>query len=410
MTESITRCPKCKTSFRVNEEHLKTARGAVRCGSCLNIFNAKEHLIKVAKPEQTQPEKTEEDDDILISDDMPDEEGSASSSSLIDDSTLDSNVFIAKTATKAEINLFERRIKDAERHERDHVEADESWALNLLEDDEDSEKELGFAARKNSDQESAEGLTNRSTKETEAREEEKDSFSSVFQVLEESGSNESGIEPFPGETFDVDEQEYASFEEEYEQEQAYENAFENHSNNDFLESFEPEPLELHVKNKVDFFRSNGFFAVLSSIALITFFVQLAYYNFDSWGRSTQFRPYYAHICRITGCTLPILQDLSRVKVDNMIVIAHPKTQGMLLVDATLHNRASFDQYFPTLLLTFTSLSGELVSKHVFPPKEYVGGELAGKNLMPSKRPIHITLEINDPGEEAVNYQISIVKP
>lgn len=45
MSDAITRCPKCTTSFRITEAHLKSAKGAVRCGSCLNIFNAKENLI-----------------------------------------------------------------------------------------------------------------------------------------------------------------------------------------------------------------------------------------------------------------------------------------------------------------------------------------------------------------------------
>jgi len=45
MNDMITRCPKCHTSFRITPAQLQTAKGAVRCGSCLHIFKAMEHLV-----------------------------------------------------------------------------------------------------------------------------------------------------------------------------------------------------------------------------------------------------------------------------------------------------------------------------------------------------------------------------
>lgn len=52
----ITRCPHCQTTFRIRTEQLSAAQGAVRCGSCLQVFKAAENLILVAA---IQPEKTE---------------------------------------------------------------------------------------------------------------------------------------------------------------------------------------------------------------------------------------------------------------------------------------------------------------------------------------------------------------
>ena len=47
MSESwITRCPGCATCFRVGEEQLAVARGLVRCGACLHVFTAMEHLLQ----------------------------------------------------------------------------------------------------------------------------------------------------------------------------------------------------------------------------------------------------------------------------------------------------------------------------------------------------------------------------
>ena len=46
MTTEVTQCPNCKTSFRVTESQLSIANGAVRCGSCLHIFNAPDHWLE----------------------------------------------------------------------------------------------------------------------------------------------------------------------------------------------------------------------------------------------------------------------------------------------------------------------------------------------------------------------------
>ena len=49
-----TRCPHCAAQFKITEEHLKQARGAVRCGSCLQIFQASDYLID-PPPAQEEP-------------------------------------------------------------------------------------------------------------------------------------------------------------------------------------------------------------------------------------------------------------------------------------------------------------------------------------------------------------------
>ena len=47
MSYMITRCPKCATAFRVTQDQLSVAKGSVRCGSCLTVFNALDQTSKV---------------------------------------------------------------------------------------------------------------------------------------------------------------------------------------------------------------------------------------------------------------------------------------------------------------------------------------------------------------------------
>lgn len=47
-----TRCPHCKTTFRVAHDQLKLRAGLVRCGACKEIFNGVEHLLRPEEMEQ----------------------------------------------------------------------------------------------------------------------------------------------------------------------------------------------------------------------------------------------------------------------------------------------------------------------------------------------------------------------
>ncbi|WP_323156223.1 MJ0042-type zinc finger domain-containing protein, partial [Pseudomonas oryzihabitans] len=52
MTESlVAQCPHCHTRFRVTQEHLAAADGDVRCGVCLEVFNASNQAAPLTAPE-----------------------------------------------------------------------------------------------------------------------------------------------------------------------------------------------------------------------------------------------------------------------------------------------------------------------------------------------------------------------
>ncbi len=93
-----------------------------------------------------------------------------------------------------------------------------------------------------------------------------------------------------------------------------------------------------------------------------------------------------------------------------MVRSHPSYRGALVVDAILYNRASFAQPFPLLELRFADIGGQPIASRRFKPSEYLSGELAGQQDMPSQTPIHISLEILDPGSKAVNYSLAFHSP
>ena len=63
----LTKCPHCKTLFRIQHEHLAIANGEVRCGVCFKVFNAKteglsyseEPSVKTPQPHTSREQATE---------------------------------------------------------------------------------------------------------------------------------------------------------------------------------------------------------------------------------------------------------------------------------------------------------------------------------------------------------------
>jgi hypothetical protein len=90
-------------------------------------------------------------------------------------------------------------------------------------------------------------------------------------------------------------------------------------------------------------------------------------------------------------------------IKKLVVRSHPEVDGALIVNAIIVNEAPFAQPFPELELRFTSLEGNLVASGRFQPHQYLAGELEGAEKIQSLTPVHIELEFEDPGSEAVNY-------
>ena len=54
----VTECPACQTTFRVTDGQLRLAKGKVRCGHCLTVFNAQNPEVvtdTAAKIAETEP-------------------------------------------------------------------------------------------------------------------------------------------------------------------------------------------------------------------------------------------------------------------------------------------------------------------------------------------------------------------
>ncbi len=444
MADNITRCPKCHTSFRITEAHLKSAKGAVRCGSCLNIFNARDHLIdepapetapapakkktSAAKPLTNKPRTTvkktpakpaapaaHDDDDILISDDMPLADAEPENSNS--DADFNDNILYSKTFGSQDSNLFEREIIHEDDDDEDK--ADDSWALDLLETSDEDEHLPTFHKQTGSHPAvSDEDIENNNYSSTYTDE----GFQSAeYPAVDDEPQINDGYEEMGTEELEQELQQemnktgyhepvFTAVEPSLQDieaiaEEDYRNG--HSASHQFIQSIEPEPVEFSYRRVSTLWESKWLWMPASAVMAVLLIAQISWLQFHRLNKTEPYRSYYSVACAIFGCQLPPLNDRASIHAVNLVVRSHPRRSNALVVDAVLQNAAEFPQSFPALDLIFTDVQDKAVAARRFAPQEYLGGEMAGKNNMPSKQPIHIALEIADPGPQAVGYRIVI---
>ncbi|AXO60434.1 DUF3426 domain-containing protein [Pseudomonas sp. phDV1] len=424
MSEShVTQCPNCRTSFRVSQAQLAAAHGAVRCGACLHVFNAAEQLFgpravapapaaaktvsapATAQPDtRTRPPATKPADDTLwIHDDLDldslnlDEELAR----LEEQEQQLSQQFLALEQAPRYAENFSSRTTD----EPDDVH-DEAWAEALLRDEPVKRERDSFELQPTEEQ--PEPIT---------APEPKAAIEFVAPAAPRkqqpiADDLDDSVEPRLG---DLDDEQTEPERQDEDLRTAPEESKvvrnEPGLREERLFELDDEPLQLdwHQPPATSWGRLFGW-CLLNLLAAGGLLAQYAAYNFDELARQDRYRPWFEQLCPNIGCTLPSKVDISQIRSSNLVVRSHPEFSGALIVDAILYNRAPFAQPFPLLEMRFADLGGQLVASRRFKPSEYLAGELAGRSEMPPQTPIHISLEILDPGTRAVNYSLSFHSP
>jgi predicted Zn finger-like uncharacterized protein len=90
-----------------------------------------------------------------------------------------------------------------------------------------------------------------------------------------------------------------------------------------------------------------------------------------------------------------------LELSQLVLRPHPEIESALRLDAILLNPTSMELPYPSLWLEFSSGHGEPRAQRLFQPGEYLHGD--HPSLMPAKSRIQLSLSLQDPGHDAVNY-------
>jgi len=419
MTDSfVTQCPHCQTSFRVSHAQLSVARGVVRCGSCLQVFNAAKQLLEQAGKEPVAPapaaivEVPEPVEPKAISQ----KQWSAAELDL-DLDTLDLDEELARLEQREiqPTTEFGRHRDDTLSARRDSIETDqEPWSDSLF------SESAADRAQTAEDLDALDALDDpQPIPEPSKNSRTEPSLSLSLEPIElddEAQPPQLRLHdpldtPLPKErlsatTTDEIEEDLPSVEPLRKRRERSEPGV----RADVLQDLTDDPLQLDWQRRRSPWARRLFWLLLVLLGAGALVGQYVAYHFDELARQDQYRPWFQQFCPQIGCTVPSKVDIAKIKSSNLVVRSHPEFSGALVVDAIIYNRAPFSQPFPLLELRFADLNGHLIASRRFKPGEYLNGDLEGMVEMPPQTPIHIALDILDPGAKAVNYSLSFHSP
>ncbi|MDQ0706337.1 putative Zn finger-like uncharacterized protein [Pseudomonas sp. W3I7] len=402
MTDSfVTQCPHCQARFRVSHAQLSVARGVVRCGSCLQVFNAARQLLEqrgqVPAPAE-QPAAAEKATE-------PSAEAPRAISQKqwnaeeLDLDNLDLDEELAKLERR-QASADRRQPEDALSATRGTAKAEEEqWAASLF-----SEPPEERTPAPEDAPEPATATRQRTEPSLSFR---LDDIADEPPLRSPPHVEDDDIDPpFTPLTRALDEPEP----EDRPQARRKRPRPEVSVHDDVLQDLEDDPLHLYAQKRPTGWGRRLIWILLVLIAAAGLAGQYIAYQFDDLARQDAYRPWFQQLCPSLGCTVPSRVDIAHIKSSNLVVRSNPEFAGALVVDAIIYNRATFSQPFPLLELRFADMNGGLIASRRFKPGEYLSGELAGVSEMPSQTPIHISLDILDPGNKAVNYSLSFHSP
>ncbi|AWT09126.1 DUF3426 domain-containing protein [Stutzerimonas frequens] len=412
MTSFVTQCPHCRTRFRIGRSQLRAARGAARCGACMEVFNAAHHLLRddidptrPLTPPPLAAEQVEPEPGAIAAAASPSPRSSDETLWIHDDLDLDS---LDLDAELAKLERQERELSadlNALRHDSpgtslpheapadEAAPQDESWAELLL------NAEQSVSARRTDEPDDPISFTPVSAETPRQPAPLAPSTSALSTARAQQARNER-VEP-----------ELAPPEQPMQAAEAIAPPRrEPDLRDEPLFELDDEPLQLDWQERKNPWPRRLGWGALNLLALLALGAQYVAYNYDELSRQAAYRPWFERVCPTLGCELPALVDISQIKSSNLVVRSHPDFTGALVVDAILYNRAAFAQPFPLLEIRFADINGKLLASRSFKPSEYLSGELAGQAQMPPQVPIHIALDILDPGAQAVNYSLGFHSP
>ncbi|HEB82130.1 MAG TPA: DUF3426 domain-containing protein [Gammaproteobacteria bacterium] len=138
----------------------------------------------------------------------------------------------------------------------------------------------------------------------------------------------------------------------------------------------------------------------------TLFLEYIWFNREAISRLPEIRDALMETCLQYDCSQLVLRDSSRIELRSRNVYSHPGNKQALKVELTIQNTSDFSQPWPLMQVAFSDARGQPVAARRFSPEEYLGSKPA-EPIRPGDT-ASISMEIQDPGKQAVTYEFDFL--
>ena len=122
------------------------------------------------------------------------------------------------------------------------------------------------------------------------------------------------------------------------------------------------------------------------------------------------KPYAASLCATLGCDLPLPRRIELISIDASDLQADTTNPSVMVLTATLKNRAIFNQQHPSLELTLTDAQDQPVVRRVLVPPDYLGKTANHQAGFGANAEIAIKVFIEGSQVKATGYRLYLFYP
>jgi predicted Zn finger-like uncharacterized protein len=122
------------------------------------------------------------------------------------------------------------------------------------------------------------------------------------------------------------------------------------------------------------------------------------------------KPYAVTLCASLGCELSLPRRIEQMSIDASDLQADTANPNIMVLSATLRNRAVFEQQLPSLELTLTDAQDQPVVRRVLAPKDYIGKAADTQTGFAANSEIAIKLFIEGSQVKATGYRLYLFYP
>ena len=115
-------------------------------------------------------------------------------------------------------------------------------------------------------------------------------------------------------------------------------------------------------------------------------------------------------CSLAGCTIRPLRDVAALSIESSDLQADAAHRGLLILAATVRNRANYAIAYPYLELTLTDAQDQAVVRRAFAPSEYAGGTIDVRRGIVGGSEMPVKLFIDASATSQAGYRLYLFYP
>lgn len=122
------------------------------------------------------------------------------------------------------------------------------------------------------------------------------------------------------------------------------------------------------------------------------------------------RPLLTRACALAGCAVRPLRDVAALSIEASDLQADPAHRGLLILTATIRNRARYAIGYPHLELTLTDAQDQVVVRRALAPADYVSGTANTPAGIAGNAEVPVKLFIDASATSQAGYRLYLFFP